>query len=82
MGIAKQVQSTLTKIDQLLQQCGSSKQALLTADVFLRNLKDLDAARIEWNAWVEATHAPAVTFVQAQLANVAALVQIKVTAAQ
>ena len=80
--LTTQTQSTLSRIEALLIEAGSSKEKLLSATVYLRDIKDFAAMNEVWNAWVPEGHAPARACVEARLARQELLVEICVIAAK
>lgn len=80
-GIAEQTQTMLEKVDVLLVQSGSDRQHMLSATVFLRDMKDFAAMNSVWDAWVPDGHAPARACVEASMARPELLVEISVVAA-
>ena len=80
--IQDQTRSTLARIDALLEEAGSSKEHLLSATIYLRDIANHFALMNEvWNAWVPTGHAPARACVQAHMARAALLVEISIVAA-
>jgi maltose O-acetyltransferase len=79
--IRGQTQEVLGMIDALLSEAGSDKSRLLSAQIFLRDIADIDAMNIVWDAWVTPGSAPARATVQASLADPAWLIEVVVTAA-
>ena len=80
--IQDQTRTTLEKIDGLLAEAGSSKEHILSATVYLRDIDNHFALMNEvWNAWVPTGHAPARACVEAHMARASLLVEISVIAA-
>ena len=80
--IREQTRSTLGRVDALLEEAGTSREHLLTATIYLRDIDNHFAPMNEvWNAWVPTGHAPARACVEARMARAALLVEITVTAA-
>ena len=72
----------LGRIERLLEEAGTSREHLLTATIYLRDIDNHFAPMNEvWNAWVPTGHAPARACVEARMARAALLVEITVTAA-
>ncbi len=71
-----QTQSMLDKVDVLLEQAGSSREHMLSATVYLRDIKDFNAMNEVWDAWVPECCAPARACVEARLAREDLLVEI------
>ena len=80
--VTEQTRDVLRQIDYWLAQCGSDKNHILEATIFLPNLADYAAMNVAWDEWVNAQRSPARACVQAQLANPAWAVEIKVSAIQ
>ena len=80
-GIEEQTQTMLAKVDALLLQAGSDRQHMLSATVYLRDMKDFAAMNGVWDAWVPEGHAPARACVEARMARPELLVEISVIAA-
>ncbi len=79
--IGPQTQSMLNKVDALLEQAGSSRAHMLSATVYLRDIKDFAGMNEVWDAWVPEGCAPARACVEARLAREDLLVEISVIAA-
>ena len=71
-----QAADILRQIDALLRQAGTSKEYLLSVQVFLADLADFDGLNRAWDAWLDPRHKPARATVQARLANPAWRVEI------
>lgn len=79
--IKEQTRSTLAKVDSLLEQVGSSKHKLLSATIYLRDIKDFSAMNEIWDAWIPEGQGPARACVEARLADPGLLVEVCITAA-
>lgn len=80
--VQEQTRSTLARIDTLLARAGSSREHLLSATVYLRDIDNHFALMNEvWNEWVPDGHAPARACVEAHMARSALLVEISIVAA-
>ncbi len=80
--IGPQTQNMLAKVELLLAQAGSSKKDLLSATIYLRDMKDFAGMNAVWDEWVPSQHAPARACVEARLARPDLLVEISVIAAR
>ena len=80
-GIVAQTETMLEKVDALLLQAGSDREHMLSATVYVRDMKDFAAMNAVWDAWVPAGHAPARACVEARMARPELLVEISVIAA-
>ena len=76
-----QAADILHQVDALLHAAGSSKQHLLSVQIFLADMADFDALNRAWDRWLDPAHKPARATVQARLANPAWRVEITATAA-
>jgi len=76
-----QTEAILKKIEALLAAAGSSKSKLLSATVYLADMKKYDEMNSAWDAWVDPTNTPARATVEAKLAATKYLVEIAVVAA-
>jgi enamine deaminase RidA (YjgF/YER057c/UK114 family) len=79
--VAGQTRQVLAAIDQLLAECGSDKTKILSAQIFLTDIKGFAAMNAVWDAWVPSGHTPARATVESRLASPKYLVEIKVIAA-
>jgi enamine deaminase RidA (YjgF/YER057c/UK114 family) len=80
-GMVEQTESMLEKVDELLLQAGSDREHMLSATVYVRDMKDFAAMNEVWDAWVPEGHAPARACVEARMARAELLVEISVVAA-
>lgn len=80
-GIRKQTQTMLDKVDALLEQAGSDREHILSATVYIRDMKDFAAMNEVWDAWVPEGHAPARACVEARMARAELLVEVSIVAA-
>jgi enamine deaminase RidA (YjgF/YER057c/UK114 family) len=76
-----QTEQVLKKIDGLLASVGSSKSKLLSATIYITDMRLFNDMNTVWDAWVDPQNTPARATVQAQLANPKFLVEISVIAA-
>jgi enamine deaminase RidA (YjgF/YER057c/UK114 family) len=79
--ITEQTQTMLDKVDVLLEQAATDKSYILSATIYLRDMKDFAAMNAVWDAWIPEGHAPARACVEARLARPELLVEISVVAA-
>jgi enamine deaminase RidA (YjgF/YER057c/UK114 family) len=80
-GISEQTETMLEKVDALLLQAGSDREHMLSATVYVRDMKDFAAMNAVWDAFVPEGHAPARACVEARMARAELLVEISVIAA-
>ncbi|MGF1682231.1 RidA family protein [Photobacterium makurazakiensis] len=81
-GIKEQTQTMLDKVEVLLEQAGSDKEHMLSATIYIKDMKDFADMNEVWDNWVPAGHAPARACVEASMAREALLVEISVVAAE
>lgn len=81
VGITEQTQEVLAKVEQLLLAHGSSKERILTCQIFLSDMRLFQAMNAVWDQWVPREHAPARATVEARLASPEKLIEVCVTAA-
>lgn len=80
--VTEQTQKILSEIDRLLALSGSSKQCVLSAQIFLADITTFAEMNKVWDGWVDKANAPARATVEAKLAARQFLVEIMVIAAQ
>lgn len=76
-----QTEQVLKKIDDLLAAAGTDKSKLLSATVYLSDIRYFDEMNAVWEAWVDKANLPTRATVEAKLASPKLLVEIVVTAA-
>jgi enamine deaminase RidA (YjgF/YER057c/UK114 family) len=83
LGVAEQARRSFAKLDRVLGELGTDKRHLLSATVYLADLREKPAFDREWLAWVggDSRHWPQRACVQAALAS-GALVEIAIVAAK
>ena len=79
--ITGQTEEVLAKIDALLAKAGSDKSKLLSAQIFLPDMKDFAGMNVAWEKWVVPGQTPARATIEASLANPAYKVEIMCIAA-
>ena len=79
--IGPQTENMLAKVDTLLAQAGSSRDRILSATIYLRDMKDFAGMNAVWDQWVPKGHAPARACVEARLARPELLVEVAIIAA-
>jgi enamine deaminase RidA (YjgF/YER057c/UK114 family) len=80
--IGPQTETMLAKVEKLLAQAGSGKDQILSATVYLRDMKDFAQMNAVWDQWVPQGHAPARACVEARLARPDLLVEVSIVAAR
>lgn len=80
--VTQQTNDILGQIDNLLAEAGTSKENLLTAQIWLSDIStQFEEMNAAWEAWVPEGHAPARWTGEAKLATPDFHVEIIVTAA-
>jgi enamine deaminase RidA (YjgF/YER057c/UK114 family) len=80
--VTKQTQDVLSTIDGHLKKAGSDKSKLLTATIYLTDMKTFAEMNAVWDSWVSTGNTPARATVEAKLAAPQYSVEIMVTAAR
>lgn len=81
VGIALQTKSTLERVDELLAEVGSSREKILTATVYIKNMSDFKEMNEVWDEWIPEGFAPARACVEANMARETLLFEVSVIAA-
>jgi len=80
--VTEQTQEVLAIIDGHLAKAGSDKSKMLTATIYLTDMKTFAEMNAVWDGWVSAGNTPARATVEAGLAAAPYKVEIMVTAAR
>jgi len=81
-GIKEQTETMLEKVDELLIKAGSSREHMLSATIYIKEMKYFAEMNEVWDRWVPEGYAPARACVTANMAREALLVEISVVAAE
>ena len=81
-GIKEQTETMLEKVDELLQQAGSDRNHILSATIYIKDMKYFAEMNEVWDNWVPEGYAPARACVEASMAREMLLVEISVVAAE
>ena len=79
--VKKQTAQILAQIDALLKEAGTDKTKLLSANIWLSDVRFFPDMNAVWDAWVAPGHTPARATVEAKLAGPQYWVEIMVVAA-
>ncbi|MBS5787025.1 RidA family protein [Clostridioides mangenotii] len=79
--VKEQTAEVLKKIEDLLNKYGSDKNHILSANIYLRDMKDFADMNSVWDAWIEDGNEPARACVEARMARESLLVEITIVAA-
>jgi enamine deaminase RidA (YjgF/YER057c/UK114 family) len=77
-----QTKEIVDEIDRLLGKCGSSKAKVLSATIWVTDIRNRAPMNEVWTAWVDPKILPARACVESKLADPNALVEIMVVAAK
>jgi len=81
-GVKGQTEQVLRKIDALFAAAGTSKSRILSANVWVTDIRNRDEMNAAWTAWADPANLPARATVEAKLADPRMLVEIMVTCAK
>ena len=81
-GVRGQTEQVLKKIDAILVAAGTSKSKILSANVWVTDIRNRDEMNSAWTAWADSANLPARATVEAKLADPRMLVEIMVTCAK
>ncbi|WP_029605704.1 RidA family protein [Kozakia baliensis] len=76
-----QVADILGQIDALLAEAGSDKTKLISVQIFLTDITEIDALNRAWDAWLDPKYKPARATVEAKFVDPAWRVEITAIAA-
>lgn len=81
-GVTEQAKEILSLIDGYLAKAGTDKTKLLSATIFLSDMRSFADMNVAWDAWVSPGNTPARATVEAKLAGTQYNVEIMVIAAR
>ena len=80
--VSGQTKNVLAKVDKYLEEAGTDKSKLLTATIWVKDIKsDFASVNEVWNAWIDQNNKPVRATTEASLASPNMLVEIQVSAA-
>lgn len=79
---AAQMRDILDRIERMLADAGSDKAKILSATIWLADIRDYDAINAVWDAWLPDGQAPARACVEAKLAATKFTVEVGIIAAR
>jgi enamine deaminase RidA (YjgF/YER057c/UK114 family) len=80
-GAKGQTEQVLKKIDATLAAAGTDKSKILSANIWLTDIRNRDEMNAAWTAWMDPRNPPARATVEAKLADARILVEIMVICA-
>ena len=75
-----QTQQILKEIDRLLKLGGTDKSKLVSATIWVTDIRNRDAMNVHWNEWTGGKNLPGRACIEARLADPKLLVEIGVIA--
>jgi enamine deaminase RidA (YjgF/YER057c/UK114 family) len=81
-GAKGQTQQILAEIDRLLKLTSTDKTKVVSATIWVSDIRHRDAMNEAWNAWTGGQNLPGRACIEARLADPRALVEIAVVAAK
>jgi enamine deaminase RidA (YjgF/YER057c/UK114 family) len=81
-GVGEQTREILSLIDGFLAKAGTDKSKLLTATIWLSDIRTVEEMNKVWDGWVTPGHTPARACIEALLQGPEKKVEIQVTAAR
>jgi enamine deaminase RidA (YjgF/YER057c/UK114 family) len=80
--VAEQAGKILARIDALLDEAGTNKSNLLSAQIWLSDIATFDEMNAVWESWIDPGAPPARATVESRLAGPEYLIEIAVIAAK
>ena len=80
--IKGQTKEVLDEIDRLLAKCGTNKSKVLSATIWVTDIRNRAPMNEVWTAWTDPKNLPVRASIEAKLADPRGLVEIMVTAAK
>ena len=77
-----QTEEVLREIDRLLALCGTSRTAIVSATIWLSDIRHREVMNEAWKTWTGGKNSPSRACVEAKLADQRMLVEIGVVAAK
>ena len=81
LDVEGQTGQALADLDKYLSLCGADKSKILSAVIWLSDIRLRDAMNKAWLAWADPKHLPARACVEGKMADPACLVEIQIIAA-
>ncbi len=80
--MAGQTRQILAQIDALLADAGTAKSNLISANIWVSDIRQFAQMNEVWDAWVDSSNPPVRACVESRLARPELLVEIQVVAAK
>jgi enamine deaminase RidA (YjgF/YER057c/UK114 family) len=82
LDVAGQAREAFRDLDKFLALCGSSKSHILSATIWLSDIRLRDKMNPAWLAWVDPANLPARACVEGKMADAECLFEIQVIASK
>lgn len=82
LDVLGQTRQALADLDRYLALCGTDKSRVISAVIWLSDIRLRDAMNTVWLAWVDPAHLPARACIEARMADPLCLVEIQIIAAK
>ncbi|MGE5513118.1 MAG: RidA family protein [Bacteroidota bacterium] len=82
LDVTGQTRQALADVDRYLKLCGSDKSKVLSAVIWVADIRLRDAMNVAWLEWADPQHLPARACVEAKMADPQCLVEIAIIAAK
>lgn len=79
--VAGQTRNILARVDRLLEDAGTNRSRILSANIWLADIATFDEMNAVWDAWIDKSNPPARATVESKLAGAQFKVEIAVIAA-
>lgn len=77
-----QTKNILAKLDDMLKEAGSERSRIVSAMIWLSDIRNRHTVNTIWDSWIPEGAAPARACVEARLAEPSDLVEIQIVAAK
>ncbi len=79
--VAGQMKNVLAKLAALLEEAGTARSHILSANIWLADIASFEAMNAVWDAWIDPRNPPARATVEAKLAAPEYLVEVSLVVA-
>lgn len=80
LDVEGQTRQALGDLDKFLRLCGTSKRSILSAVIWVADIRLRERMNVAWLEWVEAAHLPARACIEGKVADPECLVEIQIIA--
>ena len=82
LDVEGQMRQALADLDRYLALCGADKTRILSAVIWLADIRLREPMNKAWLAWIDPAHLPARACIEAKMADPLCLVEIQIVAAK